>query len=45
MGIGVAALDGVEGADLNGVTGEDIWNGSYWVVGTVVEAENGGKED
>lgn len=24
MGIGVAALDGVEGADLNGVTGEDI---------------------
>lgn len=30
MGIGVAALDGVEGADLNGVTGEDIWNGSYW---------------
>lgn len=29
MGIGVATLDGVEGADLNGVTGEDIGMGLF----------------
>lgn len=44
MGIGAATLEGVEGADLNGVTGEGIGTlliGSR-MIGTVIEIEENG---
>lgn len=44
MGVGVATLDGVEGAGLNGVTGEGIGTvliGSQ-MIGTVIEIEDSG---